>query len=107
MFHVKQFCWPNGNTGREDNKMRKLNKTLVEKIINNTWYDTRKYSYIYENLIIKRIRKSDLGTTAVYDESRCELFNMYGVPIDRHCLELSWADSIGDRVIDKVYPNEE
>ena len=66
--------------------MRKLPKALVEKIIDNTWYDTRKYYYFYENLTIKRIRKSDLNTTAIYDENRCDLFDMYGEPIGRHCL---------------------
>lgn len=26
--------------------MRKLPELLVDKIVDNTWYDTRKYSYI-------------------------------------------------------------
>lgn len=87
--------------------MRKLSKSLVEKIINNTWYDTRKYSYLYENLIIKRIRKADLYTTAVYEEDKCDLYDMYGKPIDRNLIEIPYALSVRDKVIEKLYPNEE
>ena len=82
--------------------MRKLPKTLVEKIINNTWYDTRKYSYLYENLIIKRIRKADLDTTAVYDENKCDFYDMYGSPIDRNLLEQSYMGSVNDTAIERV-----
>lgn len=87
--------------------MRKLPKTLVEKIINNTWYGTRKYSYIYENLIIKRIKKVDLDTTAVFDENKCDLFDMYGNPIDRNAIELTWKEWVSDTILEKAYPNGE
>lgn len=28
MFHVKQFCWPSGITGRKDNKMKMKLRTI-------------------------------------------------------------------------------
>ena len=87
--------------------MRKLPKTLVEKIIDNTYYDTRKYSYFYEKLLIKRIKKVDLNTTAVYDEDRWDLYDMHGNPIDRNLLEKSYMGCVSNAIIERIYPKGE
>lgn len=87
--------------------MRKLPKTLVDKIVDNTWYDTRKYSYLFENFIIKRIKIVDLNTTGVFDENHCDIYDMWGNPIDRKLVELSYNGWVPDTTLEKVYPNGE